>query len=212
MKPLKERFRENWFWFGCGFFLIIESLFWSVIKDRSLNLLLSFFVIGVLFILTGIVRMLITEKKNNQKEPIASTLSDDDFLLRLLDGAHTAIFQWVTVWLASGIGVVQIIIEVLKSSRTPSSSRIIYGFIYLFLIFLMTMVVHSILNAMHHQNKWINRLSDETKKKLFYESRSRFSALIVGEKEKSSVRGYLLIVSHFLLLLIFGKVVWLLAS
>jgi len=192
-------------------------------RTRNIFLFLGIF----LFILCGSVSILsgydfsYSEMKNEKFKEIYSiyaqveitsvannTISPDDFLFRLVEAGHTAIFQWTAVWVASGIGVIQITIEILKKNEKDSFKKIIYGIIYLVLISLMTISVYNILNVMHLQNQWINRLSNETEKAWFYESRSYLSTLIVGHRAHLSLCEYILIFAHFGFLFIFGIVVW----
>jgi hypothetical protein len=63
------RLRENWFWFGCGFFLILESILWWSSINRFQNLLWSLSIIGFLFVLTGFVKTLIPEKNCDPISP-----------------------------------------------------------------------------------------------------------------------------------------------
>ena len=136
----------------------------------------------------------------------------DKFLLRLVDSSHTSILQWMAVWLASGIGIIPIIIEVLGTPHRLFINTLIYGFIYFVLISLMTISIYNILCVMHLQNKWINLLSSNPNYKevidLFYESRSNFWDFILGKRENLSLPEYIIILAHFSLLFIFGIVVW----
>lgn len=104
----------------------------------------------------------------------------DDFLLRMIEAGHTAIFQWIAVYVASGIGTLQIIIEALRSNKKLLLHRIVYGVIAFILILAMTISIYQIFYVMHAQNTWANQLSDINERNIFYESRSVFSSLIVG--------------------------------
>jgi hypothetical protein len=139
-------------------------------------------------------------------------MEHDDFLFRLIEAGHTAIFQWIAVYVASGIGLIEIIIEILRTSEIISFNITIYGIIYLVLISLMTLSVYSILNIMHKQNGWANQLSNENQKKRFFESRSWVSEKIVKKEPSLSTCEIVLIIIHFLLLLGVGKGIWLLKA
>lgn len=148
-----------------------------------------------------------------EQEKIPKGIDPDDFLFRLIEAGHTAIFQWIAVYVASGIGFIQMIIEILKYPKIISFNLMVYGIIYFVLISLMTLSVYSILNIMHHQNGWIEQLEGEKKQKqkdLFYKSRSPFSILIVGTRDNLSTSEWLLICGHFLLLFFVGMGIWLL--
>jgi len=148
------------------------------------------------------------EERRCNKE---KTEKKDGFLLRLIDDSHSALLQWTAVWLASGIGIIPIIIEVLRTPHRVFINTFIYGFIYFVLISLMTISIYNILNVMHLQNKWINQLSSnpnyEEVRELFYGSRS-FLTFIVDRRDYLSLIEYVIILAHFLLLYIFGIIIW----
>jgi hypothetical protein len=131
-------------------------------------------------------------------------LPEQQFLWQLIDAGNTDIFQWVAVWVASGIGVIQLIIETFKT--TEFYRRRVYGVIYGILVLLMTFSVYNILNVMRLQNGWANQLP-ESEKNLFYESRS-LANLIAGNTSGLTVFGYALILINFAALAILGIKVW----
>lgn len=148
------------------------------------------------------------ETKNNE----AIMVTDhDDFLFRLIEQGHTAIFQWIAVYVASGIGVIEIIIQVLNMSRHFFLNSAIYGIIFLVLIALMSLSLYSVFNVEHHQNKWANGFLDKNKKALFYGSRSPFTRLLSNDREELSFLEYILVLGHFLALFVFGLLIWLLS-
>ena len=92
-----------------------------------------------------------------EQEKIPEGIDHDDFLFRLIEAGHAAIFQWVAVYLGSGIGIIQIIIELLTPFKLICFDKTIFAIIYFVLIVLMTYSVTSILNVIHLQNRWINK-------------------------------------------------------
>jgi hypothetical protein len=63
-----ERIRENWFWFGCGSFLLVEGIIWGITRNSDLVLLSIPIAMGFWFIITGVV-MSIPKKNKNQETP-----------------------------------------------------------------------------------------------------------------------------------------------
>jgi hypothetical protein len=84
-----------------------------------------------------------------------------DFYKWLIEQGHTAIFQWVTVWLASGIGLIQIIQTIYTSSSDfPPSLKLYLNIIYVLLTLLMVFSIHRIFNIMRNQDRWAMRMDD----------------------------------------------------
>jgi len=82
-----------------------------------------------------------------------------EFYKWLIEQAHTAIFQWVTVWLASGIGLVQII-QTIPTVDNPDIEQYL-KVIYIIVTFLMVFSIYSIFNIIKNQNKWANQMQND---------------------------------------------------
>ena len=130
-------------------------------------------------------------------------IDHDDFLFRLIEAGHTAIFQWIAVYVASIIGLITMISELLKLSHT-----LLYLFIYVAMVGLMTNSLLSGLNVMHNQNIWAKKLNNSKQRQLFFDSRSWIIKKIVGEKEKKSNWEKAIIVAHVVVLIGFGLWLW----
>lgn len=128
----------------------------------------------------------------------------DDFYKQLVDAGTMSILQWVAVWLASGIGSIQMVIEILNPPETSNPYGAIYLLIYFILIVLMAVAVYNILHVMNLQNDWINNLSDETEKRIFYDSRSGITTFILGKQRSFTKLEYVITIGHFLVLFCFG--------
>ena len=83
-----------------------------------------------------------------------------DYLFRMIENAHTAIFQWIAVYVASVIGLITMIIEFRNYPNT-----VIYLIIYVMLVLLMTHSICNALRIMRNQNKWANKLYNGNQKK-----------------------------------------------
>lgn len=143
-----------------------------------------------------------------EPKTISEGIDHDDFLFRLIEAGHSAIFQWVAVYLASGIGLIQIIVELLNPSKTFFFDKTVFAFIYLILIGLMTYSFMSILNIVHLQNKWINEFHNKEQKETFYKSRGYILTSIADRRENLSAFEWGLILGHFALFFVFGLLIW----
>jgi hypothetical protein len=130
-------------------------------------------------------------------------IDHDDFLFRLIEAGHTAIFQWIAVYVASVIGLITMIIEF---RNYPNS--VLYLFIYVMLVLLMTHSICNVLRIMRNQNKWANKLYNGSQKELFYEGRSRFSKAMVDTREEISKREIAFMLVHLVILTAFGLCIW----
>lgn len=80
MSTETERFKESWFWFGSGFFILLSCLLWvyrvsftRLIEERIeqyTNIILTLLILGCIFLATGIVKTLIasSDRKDKTKE------------------------------------------------------------------------------------------------------------------------------------------------
>jgi len=141
------------------------------------------------------------EVLNNQNK-ISHSMQRDDLLWGLIESGHIAIFQWAAVWVASGIGLIQMIIEILRMQTLEYFSLGVFVFIYLVLISLMTFSIYNILKIMHLQNGWANQFPEELRT-IFYASRSESSNRIVGNRNTMSTRERILIALHLIVFLVF---------
>lgn len=109
---------------------------------------------------------------------------------------------------ASGIGLIEIIIQILGVSNPISFATVTYLTIYFVLDLFMTFSVFSILKIAKTQNKWANKLPAELRD-WFYASRSNYTTLIVGKNTDLTTGEWLLIAFHLILLLVAGCIIWL---
>jgi hypothetical protein len=131
-------------------------------------------------------------------------MEEDTLRWGLIQAGHTAIFSWVALYVASGIALLQIIIQVLKIYTFFSFALMVFGIIYLVLACLMTLSVYSISKIMHRQNYWASQFGNPKLRLIFFESRSNMSQLIVGEKAVPSVLEKVGVALHFFVIIAFG--------
>ncbi len=141
-------------------------------------------------------------------------MDKDGLLWKLIEAGHNAIFVWVAVYVASGIGLIQMIIEILKIHTLLSFSLMVFGAIYFFLVCLMTLSLYNIFKIMHHQNDWANKLFPKESpekselRKIYFGSRSWLSKYVVGETDVMTTWVKIGLVLHFLGFLGFGLGIW----
>jgi hypothetical protein len=141
-------------------------------------------------------------------------LEKDKLLWGLIEAGHNAIFVWVAVYVASGIGLIQMIIEILKIHTLLSFSLMVFGAIYFVLVCLMTLSLYSIFKIMYQQNSWANKLYPKESpeksdlSKIYFGSRSRLSKCMVGETDVMTTWVKIGLVLHFLGFLGFGLGIW----
>jgi hypothetical protein len=137
-------------------------------------------------------------------------ITEENLRWKLIEAGHNAIFAWVALYVASGIGLIQMIIEILKINVLFSFSLAVFGVIYSALVCLMTLSLCSILKIMHQQNDWANKLfsKDKTLRNIYFESRSRISKYIIGENASMRIREKIGLMAHLLGFLGFGFGIW----
>jgi hypothetical protein len=123
-------------------------------------------------------------------------INQDDFLFRLIESGHKAIFHNIAFYVTSGIALIQMIVQLRNRTQTTSASANIYVFIYAVLSLVMTVAVIRTFRIMHNQNGWARQLSDVNQRNLFFESRSRLSRSIVGDNVNSTNSEKVILVAH----------------
>jgi hypothetical protein len=125
----------------------------------------------------------------------------EEFLQQMIVAGHTAIFQWIAVYVACGIGLIQMIVKIVDKKNSISVRRA-FVVIYVILTVIMTLCFSQVLSVMQNQNKWANQMPIDLQN-LFYESRSIFSNFIVGNRVSFSIIEWIFIVINPVLLILF---------
>jgi len=143
------------------------------------------------------------QEKDNVANNGLRRMQKDDLYWNLIQAGHTAIFSWVAVYVASGIALIQMVIQILNIHTLFSFSLMVFSSIYLALICLMTLALYSIVKIMHKQNYWASQFPDELKI-IYFKSRSELTKRIMGETIDVSIWEKMGIALHLAGFLFFG--------